>query len=104
MKQDALFVNTARGPIIVEQDLADAVRAGKIRAVLDVYEKEPLPMDSCLRGLDDLILIPHRGGPTADIREYVTLALCEDAERFFAGKPLEHEIPWDYAKNMTRHK
>ena len=102
MKRDALFVNTARGPLIVEEDLAAAVRAGHIRAVLDVYEKEPLPLDSPLRGLEDCILIPHRGGPTIDLRAYVTLALIEDARRFSAGEPLEHEIPWSYAKNMTK--
>ena len=103
MKQDALFVNTARGAIIVEQDLADAARAGKIRAVLDVYEKEPLAKDSCLRGIENVILMPHRGGPTTDIREYVTLALCDEVTHFYAGEPLEHEIPWEYAKNMTSH-
>ncbi len=102
MKPDALFLNTARGPIIVEEDLAAVCREGKIRAVLDVYEHEPLPMDSCLRGIDSIILIPHRGGPTWDIREYVTLALIDDLKRFTSGQPLEHEIPWEYAKHMTQ--
>ncbi len=103
MKQDALFVNTARGPIIVEEDLAEAARAGHIRAVLDVYEREPLPMDSCLRGCDNIILIPHRGGPTIDIRQYCTLALIEDVKKYAADPTavLENEIPWSYAKNMT---
>ena len=102
MKQDALFVNTARGPIIVEEELAEAVRFGHIRAVLDVYDREPLPMDSCLRGLENLILIPHRGGPTVDVREYVTLALIDDLKRFGNGEKPEHEIPWEYARHMTR--
>ena len=104
MKENALFVNTARGPIIVEEDLAETAKEGKIRAILDVYDKEPLPMDSSLRGLENVILVPHCGGPTTDLREYVTLALCDEVTRFFAGKPLEHEIPWSYAKNMTNHQ
>lgn len=101
MKPDSLFVNTARGPIIVEEDLAEFVGAGHIRAVLDVYEKEPLPMDSCLRGCENIVLIPHRGGPTMDIREQVTLALIEDLRRYQKGEPLCHEIPWEYAQHMT---
>lgn len=104
MKNDALFVNTARGPIIVEEDLAEAAKAGKIRAILDVYEKEPLPMDSCLRGCENIILIPHRGGPTIDIREHVTLALIRDLKNYMEkgeDAVLEHEIPWEYARHMT---
>ena len=104
MKPDSLFVNTARGPIIVEEDLAAAAKAGKIRAVLDVYEKEPLPMDSCLRGCENIILIPHRGGPTIDIREQVTLSLIRDLRRYQEqgeAAVLENEIPWEYARHMT---
>lgn len=103
MKQDALFLNTARGPIIVEEDLAEAARSGKIRAVLDVYEREPLPMDSCLRGIDNVILIPHKGGPTVDIRQHCTMALIGDLKKYMQdpNAVLEHEVPWSYAKNMT---
>ena len=102
MKKDSLFVNTARGAIVVEDDLAEAARAGHIRAILDVYEKEPLPMDSSLRGCENIILIPHRAGPTIDIREYVTLALIHDLERYLAGiSELENEISLDYARHMT---
>ena len=102
MKKDSLFVNTARGAIVVEEDLAEAARAGHIRAILDVYEKEPLPMGSSLRGCENIILIPHRAGPTIDIREYVTLALIHDLERYLAGiSELENEISLDYARHMT---
>lgn len=104
MKPDSLFVNTARGSIIVEEDLAEFARSGHIRAVLDVYETEPLPMDSCLRGCENILLVPHPGGPTMDIREQVTLALINDLRRYQAGEKLEHEILWDYAKNMTHSK
>ncbi len=106
MKPDALFVNTARGAILVEEDLAAAARAGKLRAILDVFEREPLPMDSCLRGVDNILLVPHRGGPTMDVREQVTLALIEDLKTYLRDGEravLRHEIPWEYAKHMTRH-
>ncbi len=106
MKPDALFVNTARGAIIVEEDLAAAAKSGKIRAILDVFEREPLPMDSCLRGSDNILLVPHRGGPTMDVREQVTLALIEDLKTYIRdgeNAVLQQEIPWAYAKHMTRH-
>lgn len=102
MKPGALFVNTARGAIVAEDDLARAARAGKIRAVLDVFETEPLPMDSPLRGCSGITLIPHRAGPTIDARETVTLSLIADVKRFLSGTAkLENEISYAYAKHMT---
>ncbi|MCQ2431296.1 MAG: hydroxyacid dehydrogenase, partial [Clostridia bacterium] len=74
MKDDALFVNTARGAIVDEAAMAEALRGGCTRAILDVYEKEPLPMESPLRGLEHCTLIPHRAGPTIDPRAEVTAA------------------------------
>ncbi len=105
MKDDALIVNTARGAVINESDLVEELKTGRIRAILDVYEKEPLPMDSGLRNLSNVILIPHKGGPTTDVRELVTIALCEDVKKFFEGsEELTHEITLEYAKHMTNHK
>ena len=104
MKEDALLVNTARGAVIDEAALENAVVAGKIRAVLDVFEVEPLPMDSRLRGLDNVIIVPHNGGPTTDVRRLVTLGLIDDIERYFSGNgDLKNQITMDYAKNMTSH-
>ena len=60
MKPDAYIVNTARGPIVDEQALIEVLRAGKIAgAGLDVMETEPLPADSPLNSLDNVILAPH---------------------------------------------
>ena len=102
MKNEALLVNTARGAVINELDLAEELKTGRVRAILDVYEKEPLPMDSGLRNLNNVILVPHKGGPTTDVREIVTIDLCKDIKRFFEGnKNLIHEISLEYAKRMT---
>ena len=102
MKQGALFVNTSRGAVVDEEALGDVAQAGKIQAILDVFEVEPLPMDSKLRGLDNVLIVPHEGGPTRDVRRLVTLALIEDVRRFFNGeRQLENEISVEYAKNMT---
>lgn len=104
MKDDALLVNTSRGAVIDEQALEKEVKTGRIRAVLDVFEVEPLPMDSGLRNLDNVIIVPHNGGPTIDVRELVTLGLIDDVERYFNGTgELENQITMEYAKNMTNH-
>lgn len=98
----AILVNTARGSVIDETALIRELRTGRFKAVLDVYEKEPLPKDSELRQLDNTVLIPHMAGPTIDRRKFVTLSLMEDIERFYAGQPLKYEISQQYAVSMTR--
>ncbi|MDU2065344.1 MAG: NAD(P)-dependent oxidoreductase [Sporomusaceae bacterium] len=63
MKSSALFINTARGGIVNEQDLISALKNKDIAgACLDVFESEPLPMDSELRNLSNVILTPHTAG------------------------------------------
>lgn len=69
MKPSAMFVNTSRGPLVVERDLLDCLKAGKIRgAALDVFDLEPLPPDSEWRtthwgrdGRSNVLLTPHMG-------------------------------------------
>jgi D-3-phosphoglycerate dehydrogenase len=63
MKNASLFINTARGGIVNERDLIDALKNGYISgACLDVFESEPLPIDSELRNLSNVILTPHTAG------------------------------------------
>jgi phosphoglycerate dehydrogenase-like enzyme len=62
MKPTAYLINTSRGPIVDERALFDALRDKRIAgAALDVYSKEPLPMDDPIRTLDNVILLPHLG-------------------------------------------
>lgn len=98
----ALFVNTARGAIIDEDALVEELSKKRFKAALDVFEKEPLPVDSKLRKLDNVLLMPHMAGPTTDRRKFITLALIEDIKNFTAGRQMEHEIEEEYAKNMTQ--
>jgi phosphoglycerate dehydrogenase-like enzyme len=68
MKHGVLLVNTARGPIVSETAMIEALESGKLGGVgLDVYDVEPLPMDHPLRRFDNAILMSHRGYATVEI-------------------------------------
>lgn len=98
----AVFINTSRGEVVDEEALAEELQKGRFKAVLDVFNVEPLPKKSKLRGLNNVILMPHMGGPTVDRRKMVTLALIEDIKRLYNGEKLQHEISREYAMAMTR--
>lgn len=101
IKPGALFVNTARAGIVVEEDMMKELASGRFYAVLDVYHQEPLPADSELRRMSNVLLMPHVAGPTFDIREQVTLKLAEDIKAILEGRPYEDEIPYEYAVRMS---
>ena len=68
MKPDAFLINAARGPIVDEAALIEALKNGGIAgAALDVFEKEPLPADSALLSLDNVILTSHSIGWTEEL-------------------------------------
>lgn len=90
MKKNAVLVCTARGNIIDEDALYDALTTGKIAAAgLDVYAKEPLPADSRLIGLDNVILTPHVSSQTYESIWYTYKKGIDIAADFFAGRELE---------------
>lgn len=101
LKPDCLLVNTSRGDLIDEAAMAKHLRQNHFRAILDVYEVEPLPMDSPLRGLENAILIPHQGGPTTDRRAVAARLVIDDIRNMIEGRPLENEISASRATTMT---
>jgi phosphoglycerate dehydrogenase-like enzyme len=100
IKDNALLVNTARGAIVDEKALEAELKTGRFKAVLDVFETEPLPMESPLRSLDNVILLPHVAGITA--RENMSYAMVDEIRRFSQGEPLRYEIPFEKFKLMTK--
>ena len=104
MKDGALLVNTSRGAVIDEAALEEEVISGRLRAVLDVFEVEPLPTTSRLRGLSNVVIVPHCGGPTVDVRGILTDAMIDDAVSCVNGNTnVPSKISMEYAKNMTSH-
>ena len=101
LRDGAVLINTARGDVIDEEARAREAATGRIRAMLDVYEEEPLRMDSPLRGMENVILMPHKGGPTQDKRRDAGRIVLEDIARFQKGEPLQNEISPSRAKMMT---
>jgi (S)-sulfolactate dehydrogenase len=78
MKRGAVLVNTARGGVIDELALAEALKSGHLGgAALDVYEAEPLPAGSPLAGVPNLILTPHVAGVTRESNERVSAMIAE---------------------------
>ena len=104
LQDGAIFINTARGAIVRETELIGALRENRLRAVLDVYEKEPLDAHSPLRSLSNVYCIPHRAGPTLDRRPMVTMALADDILRFSRGEALQYEITSAQANRMTKER
>lgn len=102
LRPECLLINTARGAIIDEPVMARMLREGRFRAVLDVYEEEPLPSSSPLRGLENALLIPHMGGPTIDRRPFVTRALLDCLPAALCGEKTPLDISEDAMRRMTR--
>ena len=102
MPDGAIFINTSRGAIVREDELIEVLRSGRIFALLDVFENEPLEPSSPLRSLNNVYPIPHRAGPTNDRRSYIGKEVVLDVIRFKNGEELKCEITSSYAKRMTR--
>lgn len=88
MKKGAILVNTSRGPIINEAAMLEALHAGRIVAALDVYDREPLPVDHPLRKAPNTMLSPHLGYCVKETWDGFYPQMIENALAFMDGKPV----------------
>ena len=88
MKPSAFLINTSRGPLVVAQDLADALNAGRLAgAGLDVLDTEPPPADSPLLTARNCLVTPHIAWATREARSRLMDAAVENVAAFVAGQP-----------------
>ena len=87
LKDGAIFVNTARAGLLDEEALVEELRSGRIVGALDVFFTEPLPPDHPLLGLDNVILTPHAGWATDEVREQRARVPVENVLAALAGQP-----------------
>jgi phosphoglycerate dehydrogenase-like enzyme len=94
MKPTSILINTARGPIVQEKALIDALHEKRIRgAGLDVFETEPLPDDHPLRALPNVVLTPHLGYGTEEFFRVAYEDTVENIAAFVSGKPIRILTP-----------
>ena len=92
MRPGAILINTARGPIVDEDALAEALAAGQIRAAgLDVTAVEPLSMDSPLLKMDNVVVLPHIGSASLATRSKMADMAVANLRAGLAGEPLPHQ-------------
>ncbi len=99
LRHGAILINTARGPIVDEVALADALCSGRLWAAgLDVTEQEPLPSSSPLLEFDNLILTPHVAANSPQAREDLYRMTCEIALKVLRGEAPESVVNLDALK------
>ncbi|WP_244330593.1 phosphoglycerate dehydrogenase [Streptomyces subrutilus] len=102
MKPDAYLINTARGGVVDEDALADAVEEGRLAgAALDVTEHEPLPDDSRLRALDSVLVTAHIGAATVEARARSGAMAARHVIDLLAGRTPEHLVNPGYAHAVS---
>jgi phosphoglycerate dehydrogenase-like enzyme len=98
MKPGVLVVNTSRGPVIQEAELIEALESGRIQgAGLDVFEEEPLPLESVLRTLPNVLLTSHAASVSSRAVELLQIKAAESARDILEGKRPESTLLWPSA-------
>lgn len=93
MKKGVKIINAARGGIVNEKDLAEAIKAKIVSgAALDVFEKEPIPADNPLLQMEEVILTPHLGASTFEAQEIVAIAIAEQISDYLTKGTIRNAV------------
>ena len=94
MKKSAVLINIGRGNVVSENALVRALEEGLVRgAVLDVFEQEPLPVESRLWSLPNVMITPHNSG--ISFPEDIVKIFAENYRRFVNKKPLKYRVDFN---------
>jgi phosphoglycerate dehydrogenase-like enzyme len=96
MRDGALLVNVARGPVVRTDAILGELRTGRLHAALDVTDPEPLPAGHPLWSAPNLLLSPHVGGNTSAFLPRAMRLVGDQLRRYVAGEPLRNVITSDY--------
>lgn len=96
MKQGALLVNAARGPVVQTAALLEALQSGRIRAALDVTDPEPLPKDHPLWSAPNLLITPHIAGSSPMSMDRAVSFAAEQVGRYLRGEELQNIVTGHY--------
>jgi phosphoglycerate dehydrogenase-like enzyme len=100
MRPGGLFVNIARGKMVHEREMIEALAQRDLYLALDVFEEEPLPADSPLRSSDRVLLVPHRGNNAIEF-EQRWQCLADEIERFCTGQRPESALTPQRLRDMS---
>ena len=101
MKEGSIFINVARGGLMDEEALADALESGHLfGAGLDVFENEPM-VNLRLTKMDNVIMTPHTGSATNSTRSGMALMAIKNVEQALSGKTPDNLIPEQ--RNMVKY-
>jgi phosphoglycerate dehydrogenase-like enzyme len=92
LRDHAVFINAARATLVDEEALLRELQSGRLIAALDVFGKEPLPLDSPFRSMSNVVLSPHAAGHTIDTHLRQGQAMIDEIGRFLRGEPLRYEV------------
>jgi phosphoglycerate dehydrogenase-like enzyme len=92
MRQGAVLVNAARGPIVDTDALVAALQSGRIRAAIDVTDPEPLPEGHPLWSCPNLLITPHVGGSTPEFSPRALRTIADEMRRYMKGEPLRNVV------------
>lgn len=101
LQDGALFVNTARGKIVCEDEMTEALRENRFYAVLDVFQEEPLTANHPLLALSNVYCFPHIAGPTQDRYSHITKQVIDNILEFEKGNEMSLLVSSETAARMT---